>query len=180
LATNALQAKRYAQAIFEIALENKELDKWKKDIQVLGYLANNSEFTSVMENPQFAFENKIKLMDSQIKGIGKLAVNLASILIGKGKFRIFSQISAEYLTMLDLFYGIEKAEVTTAIKLEDQEIAKMADQLGTLTGKKITMSVHIDPQIIGGIIVRIGGKIIDGSTRGQLMALRSEMLGYRG
>jgi F-type H+-transporting ATPase subunit delta len=179
LATNALQAKRYAQAIFEIALEKKELDKWKKDIQALGYLANNTEFTAVMENPQFAFENKVKLLDNQIKGIGKLAGNLAYILTEKGKFSIFSEISAEYLSMLDTFYGIEKAEVTTAIKLEDQEIAKLADQLGTLTGKKITMSVHIDPQIIGGIIVRTGGKIIDGSTRGQLMALKSEMLGYR-
>jgi F-type H+-transporting ATPase subunit delta len=178
LAIDTLQAKRYSQAVFEIALERKELDKWNMDLQKLGVLSRNTEFVSVMENPRYALEKKSKFLETQIKGIGKLAANLAYLLTDKGCFSLLSDICSEYGLMLDSYKGIEKAEVTTAIKLDEAEVIKLAEQLGAMSGKKITMSLHVDPQIIGGIIVRIGGRIIDGSTRGQLAALKNELLGY--
>jgi F-type H+-transporting ATPase subunit delta len=178
LAIDTLQAKRYSQALFEIALERKELDKWNMDLQKLSALSGNIEFTSVMENPKFSFEKKAKLLETQIKGINQLAANLAYLLTGKGSFSLISDIFSEYRLMLDDYRGIEKAEVTTAVQMDENEITRLAEQLGTMSGKKVTMSLHVDPQIIGGIIVRIGGKIIDGSTRGQLAALKNELLGY--
>jgi F-type H+-transporting ATPase subunit delta len=178
LATEKLQAKRYSQAIFEIALERKDIDQWDRDLKTLDVLANNIEFVSVMENPKFSFENKSSLLNSQSKNIGQLAMNLAYLLTQKGKFRLLSDIYSEYRLMLDIYKGIEKAEITTAIQLEDKEITDLAEQLGSMTGKKISMTLNVDPQIIGGIIVKIGGKIIDGSTRGQLTALKNEMVGY--
>jgi F-type H+-transporting ATPase subunit delta len=178
LAIDTYKAKRYSQAIFEIALERKELDKWNLDLQLLNALSSNSELTSVMENPKFPFENKAKLIETQTKGIGKLAYNLVHLLIEKGCFSLISGIYSEFRLMLDNYKGIEKAEVITAVQLDEKEISKLAEQLGAMSGKKVTMSVRVDPQIIGGIIVRIGGKIIDGSTRGQLAALKNELLGY--
>jgi F-type H+-transporting ATPase subunit delta len=178
LAINTYKTKRYSQAIFEIALDRKELDKWNLDLQVLNTLSNNSELTSVMENPKFSFEQKSRLLETQIKGISKLAANLAFLLIDKGCFSLVSGIYSEYRSMLENYRGIEKAEVITAVQLEEQEIARLSEQLGNMSGKKVTLSLRVDPQIIGGVIVRIGGKIIDGSTRGQLAALRNELLGY--
>jgi F-type H+-transporting ATPase subunit delta len=178
LATAKHQAKRYSQAVFEMALERNELDKWNTDLQFLDALSRNVEFVSVMENPKYSFENKAKLLESQIKGISKLAANLVYLITSKGQFSLLSGICSEYRLLLDNFKGIEKAEVTTAIQLEEKEISKLAEQLGIMSGKKVILSLNIDPQIIGGIIMRIGGKIIDGSTRGQLLALRNELLGY--
>lgn len=178
MAIDTYKAKRYSQAIFEIALERKELDKWNLDLQVLNTLSGNSELTSVMENPRFSFEKKSKLLETQIKGISKNAANLAYLLIGKGCFSLVSGIYSEYRLMLENYRGIEKAEVITAVQLEEQEITRLSEQLGNMSGKKVTMSLRVDPQIIGGIIVRIGGKIIDGSTRGQLASLKNELLGY--
>jgi F-type H+-transporting ATPase subunit delta len=179
LATERLRAIRYSKAIFEMALERMELDKWDMDLQTLDILSKNMEFVSVMENPKFSFENKSSLLNSQSKNVGRLAMNLAYLLTQKGKFRLLSDIYSEFRSMLDNYKGIEKAEVTTAVQLEDKEISDLAEQLGNMSGKKISMSLNVDPQIIGGIIVRVGGKIIDGSTRGQLTALKNEMVGYR-
>lgn len=178
MATEKLQAKRYSQAIFEMALAQKEIDKWDSDLQALNTLSSNIEFVSVMENPKFSFENKSGLLNSLNKNIGQLAMNLAYLLTQKGKFRLLSDIYSEYRLMLDIYRGIEKTEVTTAIQLEDKEISDLSEQLGNMSGKKISMTLTVDPQIIGGIIVKIGGKIIDGSTRAQLTALKNEMVGY--
>jgi F-type H+-transporting ATPase subunit delta len=178
LANDTLKAKRYSQAAFEIALEQKELGKWKIYLQILAALARDREFVSVMENPMFSFENKIILLESQIKGIGIYASNLARILIGKGKFSLLTEIYDEYLLMLDNIRGVEKAEVVSAIQLDEKDLIKLAEQLGKISGKKVTLTLRVDPQIIGGIILRIEGKILDGSTRSQLAALRNHLIGY--
>jgi F-type H+-transporting ATPase subunit delta len=177
LATGNLQAKRYSQAIFEIAIENNEFDKWQIDLQKLDELANTNEFVSIMENPKFTFENKIKLLNSQTMGLSLRAMNLAQMLINKGRFSLLSDICLQYSTLLDDFRGVEKALVTTAIQLEENEITKLAEQLSSFSGKIVTLTNQVDPNIIGGIIIRIGGKILDGSTRSQLMALKSELIG---
>jgi F-type H+-transporting ATPase subunit delta len=178
LSTGALQSKRYSQAVFELALERNELDKWQIDLGALDDLAKDIELVSAMDNPKFSYENKIKLLANQIKSVSKLAANLACLLVNKGSFRMLSEIYSEYRLMLDSYRGIEKAEVITAIPLEENEISSLAQQLGIMSGKKINLSLLVDPQIIGGIIVRIGGKIIDGSTRSQLVALKIELAGY--
>jgi F-type H+-transporting ATPase subunit delta len=178
LANDTLQARRYSQAVFEIAVERKELDKWKIDLQILNALAKDIDFVSVMQNPIFSFDKKIKLLDNQIKGLSVYAFNLAYVLTSKGKFSLISEIFSEYCTMLDVFRGIEKAEVITAVQLDDKEISKLTEQLGKISGKKVTLTLRVDPQIIGGIIVRIGGKIIDGSTKSQLAALKNQLTGY--
>jgi F-type H+-transporting ATPase subunit delta len=180
LTAGNLQAKRYSQAIFEIAIENNEFDNWQIDLHKLDELANTNEFVSIMENPKFAFENKIKLMNSQTSGLSSRAMNLAKLLIDKGIFNLLSDIYLQYNTLLNDFRGVEKASVTTAIQLEENEITKLAEQLSSFSGKKVTLTNQVDPNIIGGIIIRIGGKILDGSTRSQLMALKSELNGYVG
>jgi F-type H+-transporting ATPase subunit delta len=178
LANDTLQAKRYSQAAFEIALEKKELGKWKIDLQILAALAKDREFVSAIENPMFSLENKLKLLESQTKGINTYVSNLARILTGKGKFNLLTEIYSEYLLMLDSIRGVEKAEVVSAIQLDEKDLIKLAEQLGKISGKKVTLTLRVDPQIIGGMILRIGGKILDGSTRSQLAALRNHLIGY--
>jgi F-type H+-transporting ATPase subunit delta len=175
LAEKTLHAKRYSQAIFEIAKERNAFDKWQENLQKIGALAQNLEFVSVMENPQFPAEEKYKLLDVQLKNIEPLALNLAYMLTSKGVFGLITDIYADYQKILDNYRGIDKAEVTTAIPLDEKEKQQLAERLGAITGKKIILTMHIDPNIIGGVIARVGEKIIDGSTRSQLMALKNEL-----
>jgi F-type H+-transporting ATPase subunit delta len=175
LATKILQAKRYAQAIFEIAQERKETDKWQIDLQRAAALTGNPEFVAVMDNPRFSFEDKAKLLSRQIGDINPLVLNLAYLLITRGKFSLLSGVSSEYQQLLDSHRGIEKAEVTTAVPLDEGDKPLLTKRLEALSGKKIIMALNVDPKIIGGIIIRIGGKLIDGSTISRLAALNEEL-----
>lgn len=176
MAESTLQAKRYSKAVFEIARERNELEKWQSDLQKMVVLAQNAEFVSVMENPSFSFQRKSQLLESQLKDISPLALNLALILTSLSKFRLIEGINAAYQELLDSFNGIDKAEVITAIPLDNQERLKLSNYLSGITGKKIVLKEKVDPRIIGGVIARVGGKIIDGSTSSQLASLKNEFV----
>jgi F-type H+-transporting ATPase subunit delta len=180
LAGKILQAKRYSQAIFEIAKERNEFDEWQRDLQQIAILAQNHELLLIMENPQFPVAEKFKLLNTQLKNLSPLALNLACILTGNGKFYLITDIYAEYRKRLDSYRGIEQAEVTTAVPLDENERQKLAERLGEITRKKIIMTARVDPGIIGGVIARVGEVIIDGSTRSQLAALKNEIAGAGG
>jgi F-type H+-transporting ATPase subunit delta len=176
LAENTIQAKRYSQSVFELALQNKETDQWLNALQKMAGVASIPEFAEVMSNPKFSFENKTKLLQKQLQGISPKALNLAYILTKKGKFNLVKAIYADYQTLLDQNKGLAKAEVITAIPMDDNQKNKLANNLGKITGKKVVISNRVDPLIIGGMIARVDGKIIDGSTGSQLAALKNELI----
>lgn len=175
MAASTLRSKRYSQAVFEIARENNELDKWDNDLKRIAALAQTREFVSIMENPKFSFEDKSKLLNSQLKSVSQKALNLAYILTNQGKFGLITSIYIDYQQLWDDLREIDKAEVTTAIPIDESEKVKLAQRLGSVTGKKIVIVEKVDPAIIGGMIARVGGKIIDGSTSSQLAALKNEL-----
>ena len=176
MAENTIQAKRYSQAVFELALEKNEIDRWLNDLERMAALASNREISEVMENPMFFIEKKCKLLQKLLQGINPQALNLVSILTQKGKFAFIETIHSDYLIMVNQYKGIAKAEVTTAVAIDDNQKDKLAERLSKLTGKKVVVSINIDPNIIGGMIARVDGKIIDGSTRSQLSALKNDIV----
>jgi F-type H+-transporting ATPase subunit delta len=176
LAAKTLQAKRFSQAVFGIARERNEFDQWQKDLQRMAAMGQNAEFISVMENPKYSLPDKIRLLNDQLRGLKPLALNLAYILTGQNILSLVTDISAQYQSLLDEYRGIEKAEVITAVALDENEKAKLAQRLGEMTGKKVVISLKVDPDIIGGMVARVGGKIIDGSSKNQLAVLRNELV----
>jgi len=173
-------AGRYAQAVFEIALESKELDKWHSDLSKMASLGEDEGLITAMENPKYSIEDKIKVLSERIGDVGPLARNMACLLVTKGKLNIISEISSEYRRLLNAYKGIEPAEIITAIELDDADKNKLSERLSIMTGKKAVLQPQTDASIIGGVIARIGGKLIDGSTRSQLQALKKELSGARG
>ncbi len=175
MAEEILQAKRYAQAVFEIARDSQELDAWQSDLRRIAALAAIPDIASAMENPKFDMEKKTGLLDSQLRGLRQAAMNLTRILTSRGKFTLITAIFEEYQNLLDDYHGIEKAEITTAVQIDENERRKIAEYLGRITGKRVVLTEKVDPSIIGGVIARVGGKIIDGSTRNQLNAMKNEL-----
>jgi F-type H+-transporting ATPase subunit delta len=89
-------------------------------------------------------------------------------------------IAEEYERLLNEYKGIQTARITTAVPLDDNDKQKLADNLGAMVGKKVEVKSEVDPEIIGGIIARIDGKLLDGSTRSKLIALKRELVGAGG
>jgi len=108
-----------------------------------------------------------------------LALNLACLLVDRGELGIIGDIAEEYHSLLNDYYGIEQAEVTTATPLDDEDKLKLAEQLSMVVDKKVVLEAEVNPGVIGGIIVRIGGKLIDGSIRNKLAVLKQGLIGGR-
>ena len=173
-------AKRYSQAVFEIALEKNELERWQSDLKKIAGLARDADLMAAMENTKFRFNNKIKLLSEQLGDINQLALNLVYLLVAKGKLNLIGEITDEYQRLLDSHRGIEQAEVLTTVPLNDTDKLKLAERLGAIVGKKVVIKAEVDSGIIGGIVAKIGGKLLDGSIRNRLEALKKELSGVKG
>jgi F-type H+-transporting ATPase subunit delta len=88
---------------------------------------------------------------------------------------MIGEIADEYQRLLDSYHGIERAEVTTAVALDDKEKQRLEEQLGVVVGKKVVLEPKVDSSLIGGIVARVGGKLLDGSTHSKLMALKNAL-----
>ena len=86
-------------------------------------------------------------------------------------------IADEYQRLLNAYRGIDEAEVLTAVPLDDGDKQRLAERLGAVVGKKVIIKAEVDSSLIGGVVARIGGKLIDGSTRSRLEALKKELSG---
>ncbi|GAH17410.1 unnamed protein product [marine sediment metagenome] len=170
-------ARRYSQAVFNIALERKELDKWQSDLRKIASLGEDAAFIALLENPKVRFEDKAKLLSERLGDINPLALNLVYLLVTRGGLSMAGDIADEYQRLLDGYRGIEQAEVITAVPLDDKDKKRLEERLEAVVGKKVVLKPRVDSSLIGGIIARIGGKLLDGSTHSKLMALRNELAG---
>ena len=171
-----VHARRYSQAVFEIALERKELDRWQSDLRKIASLAENAELIALLESPRLHFDDKAKLLAEQLRDINPLALNLVYLLVTRSRLSMVGDIADEYQRLLDSYRGIEQAEVTTVITLDNEEKLKLAERLGAIVGKKVVLKSKVDSNLVGGIIARVDGKLVDGSTRSQLLALKRELV----
>ena len=170
-------ARRYAQAVFEIALEKKELERWQSDLQKVVKAVEDATFLAALESPKIKVDDKIRLLSERLVDVNPLVFNLVRLLITKAGIGMMGDIAREYQRLLDSYHGIEPAEVITAVPLDDKDIQKLTENLSSLIGKKVVLKSEVDPGIIGGIVARVGGKLLDGSTRSKLLALRRDLVG---
>ena len=170
-------ARRYAQAVFEIALERKELDRWQSDLEQIASLGDDAEVVAWLQSSRLRFEVKAKLLAERLRGVNPLTLNLVYLLITKGRLGMVGDIADEYQRLLYSHRGIEPAEVTTAVPLTDEDKQRLKERLGAVIGKEVVLKFEVDSNLIGGIVVRVGGKLIDGSTRRQLLTLKRELVG---
>jgi F-type H+-transporting ATPase subunit delta len=175
LAEATIQAKRYAEAVFQIAREQNNIELWLKDLAKITALSGVQEFVAVLNNPALPDEAKKNLLDSQFKTDNKTALNLIYLLVSKGKFNLIQGIDQTFRQLVDELQGIDKAEVTTALPLDAEEKQKVIQYLEKMRGRKVIITEKVDERIIGGIIARVGGQIIDGSTASRLAALGNEL-----
>jgi len=174
--TRKVYTRRYAQAVFEIALETKELDRWQSDLRRIVSLAEDDAIVAFLESPKIQFDDKARLLSEQLNSINPLALNLVYLLASRGRLRSIGDIADDYQRLLDSYRGIEKAEVITATDLDEETKRRLAEHLSAIVGKQVTLKIEVESSLIGGVIARIGGKLLDGSTRSKLEALKKELV----
>ena len=170
-------AKRYAQAAFGIARERDELDRWVEDLRAIADLAAQPGVVELLASSRVPFEVKERLLRSGLADVSPLALNLARLLVQKGRIALAGQVRDEYQRLLDEHRGMAQALVLTAVPLSEDEERAVAQRLRELTGKEIVLERRVDPEIMGGLVARVGDRLIDGSTRTRLLELRRKLAG---
>ncbi len=175
--TRRVYARRYSRAVFEIALETNRLEPWLSDLQKIAGVVGEAALIAWLESPKIHFDDKVRRLSERLEGISPHALNLVSLLVARGKPAIIGDIAIEYQRLLNRHHGIEPAEVITAIPLDDRDKQALAEKRGAIIGQKVVLKPSVDPGVIGGVIARIDGKLLDASTRSRLEALRKEISG---
>ena len=169
-------AKRYARAVFEIARENGEIEGWLDDLGVLVREVDNADIAAYLDAPQVSIERKAELVRGAFgDAVGPLAVNLLLVLASRGNASLIRGVAEEYQQIVDADRGIERAEVVSAVQLDRQQLDDISSLLKTVSGKEVTVADRVEPDILGGLIVRVGDRVMDGSTRTRLQKMRKSL-----
>ncbi|MCL5025043.1 MAG: ATP synthase F1 subunit delta [Chloroflexi bacterium] len=168
-------ARRYAQAIFELARDANDFDRWSDALDILRRVATRPELVAYLQSSQVTLEAKRALLEGLIGAAHPLSVNFGLLLSTRRRLQDVEAIVAEFHRLENQLLGIEVAQVTTAVPLDEREATAIAEHLASITGKKITLEQKVDPEIIGGIVARVGDRLIDGSVASQLAALRRQL-----
>ncbi len=173
-------AKRYAQAIFLIAREKNELEEWLSELKIIAGLSEDPELVAFLENPKVDFNTVVRTIAERLQGISQQALNLVHILVANRRLNLIPKIISEYQHLVYEQRGIEPAIVTTAMPLDNQDKLALSEQLSTIVNKQVIVKYEVDPSLVGGVVAKLGGKILDGSTRTRLLELKRELAGETG
>ena len=169
-------ARRYAQAVFQLAVEFDELEGWLDDLTILAESVTSSQFLDFMSQPRVPTAAKLEVIRETLgDSIGRLAMNLISLLATRNIAHILPEIADQYQELLDSHQGIERAEVVSAVPLTDAQHNRAVELLEGMSGHEVRLSARVDSALIGGMIMRIGDRVVDGSTKSRLQAMRREL-----
>jgi F-type H+-transporting ATPase subunit delta len=173
-------AGRYASALLELAEDKQQLDRVAADLRGLQQLVDDSEdLRRLLRSPLYGREQQAKAMAAILdkSGIGDLARRFVMIVTQNRRLFALPQMIASYLSELARRRGEVTAEVTAARPLSDAQQSKLTEQLRRSVGAKVQVDLKIDPTLIGGLIVRVGSRMVDSSLRTKLQKLQLAMKG---
>lgn len=172
-----LVAKTYAQALFEFAQEAGRIEDIRTEFDFVGEtLTTYKEFFELVKTPKLSIdERKAILVKVFGEKISSEMMNFLMIILDKRRAGELLSIHREFALQVDAHLGIEEAFVTSATALDEAEKDALVANLVKLTGKKIRLRTGVDPSVIGGVYIKVGDKVIDGSLRNKLELMKEEL-----
>ncbi|PPD55062.1 MAG: F0F1 ATP synthase subunit delta [Methylotenera sp.] len=165
-------ARPYAVAAYKLGKEQKALAKWSEMLEFATAVANNAQMQAYIQDPKVVSSD---LQAAFLKVCGEKlnenAQNLIKVLVEYGRLSILPAITSAFEELKAQDEGVLDAQIIAAAKISDKEVKDLVKRLETKFGKKITASVTVDPEIIGGIKIVVGDTVIDASVKGQLQNL---------
>ncbi|OEF99886.1 ATP synthase F1 subunit delta [Vulcanibacillus modesticaldus] len=176
-----LVAKRYAKALFEVAKDKGLLDQVEQDLQLIVKISRETEdFMTFLRNPQISGNVKKDIIDSAFKNnISEIAQNLFYQLIDRNRVEVLEEILYHYVKLANEVRGIVDVVAITATPLDDATTEKIAKSFSDKMGKKVRLKNSVDPTILGGMVIRIGDRIYDGSINTKLQVIKRSLTASR-
>ena len=174
-------AKRYAHALFELAQDGSAVDVVSGDLAALRRATEASpDLRRLVQSPVFSAEDQARALKAILEKMGANALTAKFVLLlaQKRRLRVLGQITGAYEHLIAAARGETEAEVTAARPLSDPEIAELKSVLKSRLGKEPRLHSKVDPTLLGGLVVKVGSRMIDSSLRTKLDGLRAVMKGH--
>jgi F-type H+-transporting ATPase subunit delta len=170
-------ARRYAEAAFQLAQRDDDLDAWLEGLQLAAALVSDERVAAAVDNPARPYSARLGTLEKLLKGrVPEGVLRLAALLAERARIEQLPGVATEYRRLLDAERGIVEARVTSAAPLTPDETEAVTAWVAKTTGKKVDLSASVDESLIGGLTVRVGDTLMDASVRGRLERLRTELM----
>ena len=169
---------RYATALFELARDQNLVDAVKADLDKFDALLNESaDLKRLVRSPVFAADAQSKALSAVLgkAGIVGIAANFLKVLTANRRLFAVADVIRAYRALVAKFKGETTADVTVAEALSDKNLDALKVALKSVTGKDVALNVKVDPSIIGGLVVKLGSRMVDGSLRTKLNSIKHAM-----
>ena len=159
----------YANALFALALEENTLDEVRLDLQAAAItLKENPDYIKLLDTPALSKVERLSLIDEAFASLNYSVTNLVKILCERHAVYTLCELSDTFGLLYDEHNGIERVEAVTAVSLSEIQREALIKKLSDMTGKKIVIKNKVDPEILGGVILRYSGIQLDGSVKSRL------------
>jgi F-type H+-transporting ATPase subunit delta len=169
---------RYATALFELARDEKSVDAILADLnQFDALLSDSADLKRLVRSPVFSAEVQMKALDAVMDraGISGTSAKFLRVLTANRRLFAVSDVIRAFRALVANFKGEATAEVTVAEQLNDKNLDALKAALNTVTGKDVALNVKVDPSIIGGLVVKLGSRMVDSSLRTKLNSIKHAM-----
>ena len=171
-------ARRYAKALLLIGKEDGQAEAYREELQGLArLLANQPDLERAINNPLYLPADRRKVLEAVVQklSLSEVMQSFLYLLFEKGRFGFLESISDFYEKLADDLKGVARASLVSATELGDDTVEKIRAALSKRTGRDIILEVQQDPELIGGIVTKIGDLVLDGSIKTQLVNMRESL-----
>jgi F-type H+-transporting ATPase subunit delta len=169
-------AQVYGRSLFEVASEHGKLDEIREQLgQFADALHDNHELAVFFFSPYFSTEEKKDGLRSAVEGAEEELMNFLELLIENHRMPAIFRIRNQYDALWDKENKQLPVEVTSAVELDQDTVSEIGKRIGEATGQKVNLTTHIEPDILGGMVLRVGNSILDASIRNRLEQLRKQV-----
>ena len=168
-------ARRYAEAYFTLAREAGDVAGWRGEMRNVAAAFEPEVIATTLESPKLPLARRVKLGLDLLEGVATPARNLARLLIERRRVATAPGILEHYDALADRAAGVVRAEVLTAVPVDNDVRERIASTLEKRLGGRVHTTVTHDPSILGGLVIRVGDRVIDDSLRTHLRQLQTAL-----
>ena len=170
-------AKRYARAIFDIASEDQSYDDWLNKLKLISDTRAEVNFANLLNSTKLSFSKKMNLIDDVFSNkLNKLQLNFLKLLTKNQSFFIIQDIYKQFLGLVEKRNNLIRVTVTSPYKISDDLKNQILNLVNDISGADSIIEEKIDSELIGGVVIRLGDTVIDGSIKNKVKQLRRELV----
>jgi F-type H+-transporting ATPase subunit delta len=169
--------RRYAEAAFEVASRDDTVERWRSELETAASIVAEPRVGRALANPSIPLQERTATAEATFADIvSRPVLNLIDLMLRRGRIEQLPRLADEFRRLDNAGQGISLATATSASPLSPDEVRALTERMEQYTGGQIELDLKVDPSLLGGLVVQVGDRLIDGSVRSRLERLRNQLV----